>query len=336
MRVQLPGRAKRNDSNARPPQTPFSTRSRGTGSKPTPPATKRTGTCPNCEGVGKLTVEPRNQPGYPPYWVNCWDADCRSLGGEWLRKVAEIVGAPGGWHILEEAPRWLADYLEGERTVRLDGPPSSAYVAGCASRLWTEQDAIGHLLDERGLSESTVRRAELGWDVDNKDAEGGAFVFPIRDASGELVNRVLKPWPGQYKPKYRVMAGRKKENGGVELYPRPLPAGSRLLVGGLIDALLLRQHGIPAITGTHGVYTFLPEWLRLVRGRRIAVAFDVGEEELQRQRVTALRAAGAEAWGVEIRQLGLSDREDLSDYITAGGTADELLRFIKREHRRTS
>jgi hypothetical protein len=187
-------------------------------------------------------------------------------------------------------------------------------------------DQLDYLTRGRGLSEDTIRRARLGWDRD-----AGAFVFPVFNAADEPVNAVRKPWPGEHTPKYRTMAGRSKANGGVELYTYPLPKRSWLLVEGVIDALLLRQHGIPAVTSTHGVSTFLDGWLPLVKGRRIAVAFDVGVEHLQAQRVAALRAAGADAWGVEIAQLGLSDREDLSDYLTSGGSVDELIWFIRRE-----
>ena len=322
---------------ARPRQTTTALRANQAATpKATPTPTKQTGTCPNCEGIGQLTVELRPGRG-EGYWVNCWTEDCRSLGGAYLRVLAEHVGAPGGADIKDDAPYWLEDYLEDERSIELKGPPSSAYVDGCASRLWTEPDALGYLHDERGLSEETIAQYDLGWDTDSREASGGAFVFPIRNAADELVNRVLRPWPGEHIPKYRTMAGRTKDNGGVELFPHPLPRGSWLLVEGLADAMLLRQHGIPqAVTGTHGVYTFLDDWLPLVKGRRVAIAFDVGVERQQAKIVQKLQAAGAIAWGVNIEALGLSEKEDLTDYLTSGGTAEELLWLINRERRRAA
>jgi hypothetical protein len=329
MRVNTAGRTRHRTKVARPPHTTSAPRNREATPKPTPAHVKQTGTCPNCEGVGRLTVELRRDG--RGYWVNCWDADCRALGGAYLRVLAEAVGAPGGGNIKDNAPYWLADYLEDERSVVRAEPPTSADVAGYASCLWTDAGALDYLMTMRGLTERTIRRARVGWDLD-----AGAFVFPVFNAAGEPVNIVRRPWPGEHKPKYRTMAGRTKENGGVELYPHPLPPGSWLLIEGLADAWLLRQHGIPAVTGTHGVSTFLDEWLPLVRGRRVAVAFDVGVEREQANRVGKLREAGANAWGVNIVTLGLSDKEDLSDYMLSGGTADELLWFIKQERRRAA
>jgi hypothetical protein len=251
---------------------------------------------------------------------------CEADSREWLREVAELVGAPGGWALLDDPLRWLADYLESQaRTDREpDQLPSLASIHGRASRLLTVPEAIDWLKDERGLTEDTIRRAGLGW-----ESEPPAFTFPILNAAGELVNVVRRPWPTE-DPKYRGCTGRNQHNGGVQLYPHPLPEGSWLLVEGLLDALLGRQEGLPqTVTGTAGVNTFLEEWLPLVRGRRVAVMYDVGAEKVMRRRVDALRAAGAEAWAVRLSELDLPPKGDLSDALTGGYDAADIINLIK-------
>jgi hypothetical protein len=258
--------------------------------------------------------------------VNCWTAGCRAQCGGWLREVAKVVGASGGDALLSDPLLYLSDYLETEtRTDREpEQLPSLASIDGRASRLLTVPDAIDYLLTERGLTEDTITEHRIGWD-------GSAFTFPICDAQGELVNLVRRPWPDTPDGrKYVTLRGRNRHNGGVELYPRPLPRGAILLCEGLLDALLGRQHGLPAVTSTHGVDTFLDEWLPLVRGRRVAVMYDVGAEPIMHKRADQLCAAGAEAWPVELGQV-LREGKDLSDALTGGWTAQALIEFIKRE-----
>jgi hypothetical protein len=187
---------------------------------------------------------------------------------------------------------------------------------------------MDYLVNERGLTEDTIREYKLGWESDPP-----AFTFPIYDAQGELVNLVRRPWPDAPDGrKYVTLRGRNRHNGGVELYPRPLPRGSWLLVEGLLDALLGRQHGLPALTSTHGVDTFLDEWLPLVRGRRVAVMYDVGAEPIMHKRVEQLRAAGAQAWPVELAKV-LRQGKDLSDALTGDWTAQDILNLINRERK---
>lgn len=325
--------ARRVVTRARPPVTPHSptVMEAVTGDYTPPPAhTKHIGECPVCGSPGKLTVEPRPpRPGFPPWFVNCWTAGCKSLGGEWLREVAEVVGAPGGWHILDNPLAYLDGYLDSQvRTDREPEPlPSSASIDGHVSRLFTEPKPLDYLLRKRRLTEATICEYEIGWD-------GAAFTFPIRNAQGELVNVVRRPLPTE-DPKYKGLYRRTRHNGGIQLYPNVPPDGPLLLCEGLLDALLGRQYGLPTVTSSQGVNTFLDEWLPLFEGRRVAVCFDVGAEKVMVGRVRALSTAGAaEAWPVRLRLVLGRGGKDLADYLTGGGTRQELLELIQREGRR--
>ena len=107
----------------------------------------------------------------------------------------------------------------------------------------------------------------------------------------------------------------------------------------MLDALLGQQHGLPVVTSTNGFGCFLDAWQLLVDGRKVAVMGDVGEEAAMYSRVASLRAHGALAWPVRLAALMpelLPDAKDLTDYLTNGGTALELRRFINDEYRRAS
>lgn len=334
------GRTSLRPKAARSPHTTARTRPAGTDSKPTPAPTLYTGTCPVCGEADRLKVERRRESqaaGLRSGWrVFCRRAECGGLSsGDWLREVARIVNAPYASSILEDPVRWLADYLESEHDEAAPARlPSAAGVARCAELLLETADALAYITKERGLTRATLRRYQIGWNG------RGAFTFPIYNARGQLVNWITRPYPtGDDGRKYVVSGGHYAKDGAVELYPRSLrdyslPDGGWLLVEGLLDAALGRQHGLPVVTSTHGVNSFPPQCVPLVKGRKVYVMYDVGAEGVQRERVTELRAAGAGAWGVDLSVLGLSHGGDLSDYLLSGGSADELRWFIKRERRR--
>jgi hypothetical protein len=292
--------------------------------KGTTPPTKQVGECPLCGTPDKLTVERRAGGGW---WVNCWTAGCRSLGGEWLREVAEVVGAPGGGALLSDPLTYLADYLS-HSAAGIESPlPSEGVLDGWQDCLWADDAQMTYLENERGLTERTICRARLGW-----LSEQQALTIPVYDRDGELVNVVMRPTNPEPGRKYVVWPGRNQHNGGTQLYPG-VPTGSWLLVGGLFDALIGRQHHLPAITSTNGISTFLDAWLPLVRGRRVVVMPDVGEEGEMHRLVAKLREADAQAWPVRLSQL-LDHGKDLTDYFVQGGTRERLVEFINRERRR--
>jgi hypothetical protein len=238
------------------------------------------------------------------------------------------VGAPGGGHIKADPLKWLGDYLTSQVSVGYVAPLSTP------AQLAEFHDALrGNPLaymKARGFTRSTLRRVGVGWDADRQ-----AFVIPIRDAAGELVNEVRRPWPHTTGPKYKLPAGRGIPE-RVQLYPLPLRSGAVLAVGGLLDALLARQHGLNAVSGTHGIGTALDVWLPHVRGRQVAVMWDVGEENAMHQRVAALNAAGAYAWPVRFSELEGFEGKDLTDALTGGYTAQDLKNLINHECRRSS
>jgi hypothetical protein len=268
--------------------------------------------------------------------VHCRSSECDPPGGTWLPEVAELVGFTQT-EILADPSGCLSDFLDGQ--VSSDRPeaqlPTLEALELKQRRLWECQSAVAYLRTERCLTEKIIREYQLGWDADPP-----AFTFPIINRRGLLVNVVRRPLPSRA-PKYVALRGRNRHNGGVQLYP-DVPDRTRdgklagwLLVEGLLDALLGRQGRLPTVTSTHGVSTFLDEWLPLVRGRRVAVMYDVGAEQVTRHRVEQLRAAGADAWAVDLSVLLGDEGKDLTDYVSLGGSRDELVADISAEYLRS-
>lgn len=244
-------------------------------------------------------------------------------GGEYLRALAEEVGAPGGAALISYAPRYLIGLATGPPIGggRREEPPSRAAVAGWQSRLRSDRAAMRYLREERGLTGTTIARHRLGYD-------GEAIVLPVLRRRGpvNLRRRFLAP---DAKPKMRGLAGHR-----ARLYPFAPPDDAWLLCEGEFDALLARQHGLPAVTSTAGTH-WASAWDRYLPGRRVAVVYDAGAGSLRAaaQRAAKLREAGAEdAWAVALGSAGLHDGEDLTDwFVHHNKTAADLKALIRRE-----
>ena len=243
--------------------------------------------------------------------------------------VADALGIEV-WQLLNDPTRYLkADAPYGARRIRRE-EPSEAKVAGWHAALLADGPRLKLLGRERGLTLKTVADFKIGWDGGRK-----GYTLPIRNASGELVNVSCRApkgrslcLPSGERLKMRRLQGVGVKDGGLPLYPSPLPPTGGLLCEGEWDALIARQHGLPAFTGLIGKQ-WNGAWDEYAKGRTIAVAYDVGAEDAAAKTVERLRAAGAKrAWVVPI---GLPNGgDDICDwFVTYRRTADELLRLIK-------
>ena len=166
-------------------------------------------------------------------------------------------------------------------------------------------------LRSRGLRRATIGRYKLG-------ADGPAIAFPVFER-GTLVNVVLhRPW---YHVRYEAGRGR-----AACLYPSPPAQSGAILVAGMFDVLVARQHGLAAISTTCGAA--LP-WDLAARftGKRVALLYDAGEDRQADIALRTLDAVGAEAWRVA---LPLPHGGDVADWFAKyGRTRRELYALIR-------
>lgn len=273
--------------------------------------------CPVCGGSAALNVSFIDG----RYKINCFR--CPEVKGEYLRALADALGLPPGSAsaLLSDPPRYLGPPAKaGPRSGWTELLPSEARIAAWAARLERSERPYHYLARDRGLSAETARRYELGWD-------GAAITIPVRDASSRLINLRRRQLEPGAKPKIRGLGGR-----GTQIYPAPPSSGRLLLCAGEFDALIARQHGLAAVTTTCGAT--LPDALvphLRPAGRRITVAYDVGEEAKAELTAAKLKAAGAR---VRVAVLPLAATgADLTDWFVKEGRTVEELREVLRWRR---
>jgi hypothetical protein len=199
-------------------------------------------------------------------------------------------------------------------------PISPEKVATYVKHLKREPELMTYLRDKRGLSDDTIDEYRIGWDV-----QRDRYVLPVWDADGNLVNlRRYLPGgaPGQ---KMKNAAGHGKP---ARLWP-DLPSGKVVVCEGEWDALVLRQHGFPAVTGTHGAETFLDEWVGLFADRKVAFLYDCDDAG---RTAAAAHARKVQRVARSVAVVDLDpfrdDKWDVSDWFREGRSANELRAWI--------
>jgi hypothetical protein len=278
--------------------------------------------CHLCGGEADATYKewPKGS-GWLDWQIGCFRRECRDTN-DYLPTLAETLGLPtfstkdGIAARLRLSP--LARY-------RRAGQPESLTLAEMRvptlSTLLFEPEgrrALRYLTDDRGLSHEVIRAAKLGWN-------GTTVSFPMFKDGKLVAIKRRRPQPGAKL--------RKPEHSGVwdwPLYPEPQQDARRtFLVEGELDALRLRSLGIPATSVPGGEAQWLPEWADQLIGLRVVVAYDVDFEDRAAQVALTLRNAGIRARAFDLRDLGLTKRnEDLSNYLDRGGSVAALRRAL--------
>lgn len=209
-----------------------------TGSDPPGPKAPVMLKCPaHADDAASLAVFPDH--------IKCFG--CSFVIQKRMEALAWLLGLPSWQDALSVAEKYYArEVVKPERKVR---PPTLAEVSIYERMLG---DRIEWLL-ERGLSKEAIRSAGIGHN-------GAAFTIPIFDSDWNLVSLRYRrddkfgteDANGRKLPKYRGWYGRNE----AFLYPAPKFSRDRrdyvVIVEGELDALLLWDKGLPAITVTNG------------------------------------------------------------------------------------
>jgi AAA domain/Toprim-like len=194
---------------------------------------------------------------------------------------------------------------------------------GWHKRLLCERDRLAFLTTQRGLELKTIKNAQMGWD-------GTRYTIPVRGEGGDVVN-VRRYLPGAPDKVISV-----RDHGQVRLYaPTDSPADDALvlMVEGELDCLKAAQEcdDLWVVTGTGGassppsVATLEP-----LRGREVVIAYDCDDAGRKGACKLADRLATVAAT-VAILDLGLADREDVTDWlVTHSRTAKDLTRRARQ------
>jgi hypothetical protein len=258
-----------------------------------------------------------------------WTVLVKCLGcGAGQMQIAAASGVAPSRVLTWPPPPELGPWV-GRRGCRAGGPdeppPSQAKVDGWRSALLANRDALRYLEEKRGLTLATISAFELGCE------NGSAITIPVRDEWDELETLKRRFLDPAADPKTRNLSRQ------ASLYPiSSVTVGPRAVVvcEGELDACLLNQYGIPAITGTAGTH-WNPEWNRWVEARQVAVVYDAGSFDLAAIRANDFRANGAkDAWPVDLTRADFAKGEDATDwFVKYGRSAGELANFINESRR---
>ncbi len=274
---------------------------------------------PNADGEIRMRC-PLHDDTHPSASVNVDSGlfNCLVCGGSSLKDLTFAM------HEADDNVKDLGAHKDKKKKVE---PLSLAKVAGWHEYLKGHPDLMKYLT-KRGIDAETVAKYRIGYDA-NPNANGyptNRYTLPVFDEAGTLVN-VRK-----YKPKAEASQKILNASGHgspPRLYPAEnLKASSIVVCEGEWDALITTQHGIPAVTGTHGAKTWHASWTEAFKGKTVVVIYDKDKEG----RYGARRAAEElrkVASTVTIVELPLkATGSDLTDWFTQGHTAEELLALI--------
>jgi DNA primase len=281
--------------------------------------------------------------------IKCFTAG--HSGTEYLRELAEEVGCPGVYELIENPQVWLADLMSGRGSRRKEPTrvPTIREIHGWQQNLLDNPKLIDYLERERGLTARVIGRYRLGFIRGGQSPwrdfdKYSAFTFPVLTEYGEVVTVRRRFYPrtptdenGRLS-KYASLTGH-----AVTLYPDLPDTGAVILCAGELDALVGRSNGLNTVSTTCGA-SLPAELAGRFRLRDVAVIFDAQDAEQKSavRVVERLNEAGAHAWRVDLRDAGLKDGEDLTDwFVKYGKSAADLrrfagLRWIVRVNRRAA
>lgn len=204
---------------------------------------------------------------------------------------------------------------------------SEAKVLGYVEKLKSLPERMAYLLDDRGLTKSTLEKFKVGY-----DAGRDRYTFPVYDEEGNLVN-IRRYLPGA--DKGNKMRNAQGHGSPPRLYPMQVLEGEdeAWIIEGEIDALLNNQNGFPTVTGTHGANTWEPSWSDFFTGKKTFLCYDNDKEGRvgMRKAGRMLLRTAAEVWLVAVPVE--EEHGDLADYWVTGGTVADLKRAARQAER---
>ncbi|MBZ0156277.1 MAG: AAA family ATPase [Alphaproteobacteria bacterium] len=158
--------------------------------------------------------------------------------------------------------------------------------------------------------------------------------YPYRDTEGKVLFEVVRYEPKSFRQRRPDNKGGWIWNlQGIELVPFNLqaviPAKSVLIVEGEKDVLSLKGIGLVATCSAMGAGKWRKEYNQWFRGKKVAILPD-NDEPGRKHAEQVARSLHGIAESVKVVEIpGLPPKGDVSDWIQAGGTCEQLLEFMK-------
>lgn len=238
----------------------------------------------------------------------------KNISGDALSWLTKVKGMPFPLAVQElklenHFPAWVAEYKSNKHVVVHEDLVDSFFELGKQHR--------DYWRNHRGFSDSTIDLFKLGY-------TGEWYVIPI------FINNKLRNFQCR-KPDKSM----KHWYSGVG----PLPFNIDLvkhtswfvLTEGPPDAIMLTQHGIPAMSTNTGGGYFDPRWVPLLpKLERVYIVYD--NDDAGRNGVEkSSRVFGHKALAYTFE--GYPDKFDISNFFMGGGTKQEFLELVEKNSR---
>ena len=172
-----------------------------------------------------------------------------------------------------------------------------------------------YLLNKRGLTEETLSRFDIGWDIER-------VTIPIPDRERRWVN--IRRYSASARNGVKMMSYR-TGYGDATLFPiQNLDNDIILLNEGEMDCLLANQLGYKAITVTGGASTWNDSWNELFTGKTVYICYDIDRAGKYGARKIAQKLAPYTNL-LKVVHLPINDPPDgdFTDYIVGLGHSKE-------------
>lgn len=206
---------------------------------------------------------------------------------------------------------------------REDKHPS--FSADTAKGVWYD-----HAREEGGGIKEFKRRLGLPGKSPSPTRSQLTATYSYQDEAGEELFQVLRFTPRTFKGRRPDGKGgwiNNLDNVRRVLYrlPQLATAETVYVVEGEKDADRLWSSGISATTNPHGAGKWREEYSESLRGKHVVILPDNDKPGAEHARIVS-RLLEGKALSIKIIQLpGLSEKGDVSDWLNAGHTAEELL-----------
>lgn len=187
--------------------------------------------------------------------------------------------------------------------------------------LLKNESLMKYLREDRGFTDETIKQYRLGY-------AGDGIIYPIILEGLLFDTRIYNPNPKNGEPKIKS-----RKNATALLFPYDVwqrDTTPTILTAGEGDALITRQNGFNAVTGTGGEGSIPKILLNKFKGKKVYVIYDCDDAGKKSSLKVAfyLKDAGADVYIVDLGLSGKKGDKDLTDYFVNHNKKTEDLQLL--------
>lgn len=201
----------------------------------------------------------------------------------------------------------------------------------CASNV--PGHVISYLKETRGLNDEIVNRYQIGFCTKHPNYQKDKYErlsIPIRK-NGKIINVRFHAIGKVKEGDYKALPYCSDLPEATSLFPEDqLENDVVYLTEGELDALCAISHGLSAVSATGGAGSWKEEWTPLFEEKKVRIIYDCDTTGRKGAgKIAAILSSTANE--VKVIDLGLKDKEDLTDwFVKYGRTKEELEKLVSK------